>query len=227
MSYILDALKKSAQERQQGTAPHLYSVHTPAPPGKNSSPWQSRGLLLIFSGVLLFFAGVVILLFLNRQSVPPLSTAPVSDRATNLEQPADNAAEKVVGQDAKQAIKLPAAKNDGGVPQVIIKENNIVLRTVAIKKKTSAPPKVTASSDDVPSSLPQQKDLSPDIQAEIPELKFAGHTFSEDPAQRMIIVNGQILREGDTIAPSTHLSGITWEGVIIDFKGTRFLVKTN
>ena len=227
MSYILDALKKSAQERQQGTAPHLYSVHNSAPPGRNSSPLQQRGLLLILGGALLFFGCLVILLILNRQSVPPPSAALVSDPATNLEQPAEKAAKKVTSQDAKQNIKQPAAKIDGGAPQVIIKENNIVLRTVAIKDKHSPSPKITTTSDNVPSSLPQLKDLSPDIRAGIPELKFAGHTFSEDPAQRMIIVNGQILREGDTIAPSTHLSEITWEGVIIDFKGTRFLVKTN
>ena len=226
MSYILDALKKSAQERQQGTAPHLYSVHTSAPPGRNSSPLRHRGIWFIFGGVLLFFACLVILLFLDRQSVPPSATALVSDRAAHPELLAEKTAQEVVSQAAKQATEQPAAKNDGSVPQVIIKENNIVLRSVPIKDKPiSSPRGVTA--DDAPSSLPQLKDLSPDIRAEIPEMKFAGHTFSEDPAQRMIIVNGQILREGATIAPSTHLSEITWEGVIIDFKGTRFLLRIN
>jgi len=63
--------------------------------------------------------------------------------------------------------------------------------------------------------------------AEVPKLKFAGHTYAKTPAQRMIIINGQILREGDVIASGTRLMEITWEGVVIDFKGARFLVKIN
>ena len=77
------------------------------------------------------------------------------------------------------------------------------------------------------STLAQLQDLPADRRAAVPELKFAGHTYSEDPAQRMIIVNGQILREGGIISSGTRLRQITWDGVIVDFQGKQFLVKTN
>ncbi len=223
MSYILDALKKSDKERQQGTSPHLYSIHSSALPGRKTSPLHLRlGLWLLMGGILLFIACLGILLFLNRQSVPPHATALDSNRTAPLEQPAGQTA----NQGAKQAPDQAAGNNGRTIPQVIIKENNIVLRSVAVRDNAQPTPRATVS-ETAPRSLPLFQDLSADIRAEVPELKFAGHTYSEDPAQRMIIVNGQILREGDTIAPSTHLSEITWEGVIIDFKGTRFLIRAN
>jgi general secretion pathway protein B len=225
MSYILDALKKSDQERQQGASPHLYSVHSSAPAGRNFSPVQLHyRLWLLVGGVLFILAGLGILLFLNRQIIPPANLAP--ELTTSLEQPADPAAKKVAGPDAKQTIKQATDKKDTLVPQVVIKENNVVLRSVALKDTTLPQPRIVTTNDQS-SSVPLLQDLSDEIRAAVPELKFAGHTYSDDPFQRMIIVNGQILREGDTIAADTHLLEITWEGVVVDFKGTHFLVKTN
>ena len=225
MSYILDALKKSDKERQQGASPHLYSIHSAAPLGRTFSPVQlHRRLWLFAGGGLLILACLGIFLFLNRQIVPPATLVP--ELTTSLEQPAEPAAKKIASPEAKPTIKQATDNNDNLVPQVIIKENNVVLRSVALKDTTLPPPRVVATNDK-PSSVPLLQDLPAEIRATVPELKFAGHTYSEDPFQRMIIVNGQILREGATIALDTHLLEITWEGVVVDFRGTHFLVKTD
>jgi len=63
------------------------------------------------------------------------------------------------------------------------------------------------------------KDLPEDIQDRLPDLKFAGHTFAQNPSQRMIIVNDKILKEGGKIDPFTRLVEITWEGVILESDG--------
>lgn len=228
MSYILDALKKSDQERQQGTSPHLYSIHSAALPGRNFAQLQlRRRLWLLVGGVLLFFTCLGIFLFLNRQSAPPpQSTVPNSSPTTSVEQPAKEVVRQNENQSAKQVIRQVADKSDDNLTQVIIKENSAVQRSITVEDTTLPPARVIAN-DDAPSSFPQLKDLSAALQAEIPELQCVGHTYSEDPTKRMIIINGHILREGNTIAAGTHLSQITWEGVVIDFKGTRFLIKTN
>ncbi len=227
MSYILDALKKSDQERQQGTSPHLYSIHSAALPGRNFAQLQlRRRRWLLVGGVLLFFTCLGIFLFLNRQNAPPDSTVPNSPPTTTVKQPAKEVVRQNGNQPAQQVIRQGAAKSDDNLSQVIIKENSAVLQSIAVEKTTLPPAQVVAK-EDAPSSFPQLNDLSAALQTEIPELQFAGHTYSEDPTQRMIIINGQILREGNTIAAGTHLAQITREGVVIDFKGTRFLVKTN
>lgn len=75
------------------------------------------------------------------------------------------------------------------------------------------------------SNLPYLQDLSPQVQAEIPKLEFAGHAYALDPSQRLIVINGAIMREGDQIDAATRLTEITWEGVIIDRNGVQFQVK--
>ncbi len=75
------------------------------------------------------------------------------------------------------------------------------------------------------SNLPYLQDLPYQVRTEIPKLQFAGHAYAVDPAQRLIVVNGTIMREGDHIDAVTRLAEITWEGVVIDRKGVRFQVK--
>ncbi len=71
--------------------------------------------------------------------------------------------------------------------------------------------------------LPEFKDLPGSLQAAIPELHCAGHTYSTEPEKRMIIINNSILREGEKIDENLRLVEITWDGLIIEFNGERFI----
>jgi general secretion pathway protein B len=224
MSYILDALKKSDQERQQGTSPNLYSVHSSIPQGKDSRSFNHHlPFWLIVGGIFLLFTCSGILFFLYQQhpaeknlikttETARLSTERQTPQKTILAQPSDQVAEE-------KEISLP-------LPLVLVEDETIVPRSITADDITSDPPTVIET-EDSQKSLPLLKDLPSKLQAEIPILKFAGHTYSTNPSQRMIIINGKILREGDMIAPSTHLTEITWEGVTIEYNGTRFRVTTN
>lgn len=232
MSYILDALKKSDQERQQGNSPHLYSMHSSAPPRRNLTPfYRRRGFWLPAGGVLLLCACLGIFLLINRHNVPPLSPAPQQTNSGEqiIEPAVHESTRQVALPEARQKSQtIAAAAEPGGssVPQVIIKENRVVVRAAPLKEN-SLPAQEMVPATGKAAAVAQLQDLPADIQAAVPELQFAGHTYSEEPAQRMIIVNGQIVREGDTIAAGTRLAQITWDGVIVNFQGNRFLVKTN
>lgn len=58
MSYILEAIKKSEQEREQGNVPHLYSVHSfnDANEEENNFPWPRFIIAVLF--ILLASAGL-------------------------------------------------------------------------------------------------------------------------------------------------------------------------
>ena len=233
MSYILDALKKSDQERQQGNSPHLYSMHSTAPPRRNFTPFYlRRGLWLLGGGVLLAGICLGILLFFNRQSIPPDHAAPHQTTSeekaatTVVQSSAPEKTQQETQQKSQKIVTAAAKTKDNPVPQVIIKESNIVLRPLPQKEK-NLPPMGMVPTVGKTSAVPLLQDLPDDIRAAVPELKFAGHTYSEDSTQRMIIVNGQILREGDTISAGTRLAQITWDGVIVDYQDNRFLVKIN
>lgn len=70
-------------------------------------------------------------------------------------------------------------------------------------------------------------ELPANIRNELPELKFAGHTYAQTPLSRLIIINSKILREGGMISPDLRLFEITPDGVILDFRGTVFSLKVD
>ncbi len=222
MSYILDALKKSDQERQQGNSPNLHSTHGPILPGKPSIPPFKRATFWVVSGgVLLVCLGITVFFFqfhpdLSKKNTPKITDPPlISSKAQPAQAPP-----------SLQASPGKAVGNATSAPQVTVKEQDKVVLSIPVQS-TPAEPRAALETEAQQTSLPYLKDLSGILQAEIPSFNFVGHTYSENPAQRMIIANGKIVREGDVIAADTYLREITWEGVIIEYKGTRFRVDTN
>jgi len=222
MSYILDALKKSDQERQQGTSPSLYSTHGPIPHSIKSSSLFSRYriLWLIVLGLVASLVCIALIFLHYRKTVTERPSGnevaaplvPAKPETANTTKPAQ----------VTEQLSLKTAPSE---PQIIIKEKDRVLKTVAIEDRSTEPP-VVINEENNQSSPPLLQELSAAMQAEIPSLKLAGHTYALEPYQRLIIINGRILREGDLIAPDLRLLEITWKGVTIDFKGTRFRVDT-
>ncbi|MCP4339438.1 MAG: general secretion pathway protein GspB [Desulfobulbaceae bacterium] len=203
MSYILDALKKSDQERQQGTSPNLLSKHGSIPSGMVFSPFKRhRAFWLIPGGILFFLTGLGIFFFQYQGQFDQRDSTKVTDTAI----PSD---------------KLPPPV------QVLVKEKIQVLEPIITTEATVSDLPKTFEREAPQTSLPFLNDLPAAMRAKLPALKFAGHTYSENPYQRMIIINGKILREGDMIDSNTRLAEINWEGVTIDFSGIRFQVKTN
>ncbi len=203
MSYILDALKKSDQERQQGTSPNLYSEHGSIPPDMVFSPFKRHRRFWLIPGGIIIFIAVLGIFFYQYLSQP-------TDKEST-----------VVTETAPQSGEVNET-----LPGVLVKEKIQVLQPIETKEVPSIPP-VIFEKEAPQSSLPFLNELSANLRSQIPPLKFAGHTYAENPYQRMIIINNKILREGDMIDGNTRLMEINWEGVTIDFNGTRFQVKIN
>lgn len=221
MSYILEALKKSKQERQGGETPHIHIVHA-APSLK---PWSLKigrgGLLLGGLAVALSLGGFVYYIFSGestRQIEKPFKTITVRDieiRSQFFEQ-AEEAS--VVVQNSDFMPPRPALTGESHQPTRITRDRfkKVVPRTV----ENLGP----APSEEI-QDLPYRVHLPPEIQKEIPKFNFAGHTYADDPKQRMIIINNQILREGDSVDSDTKLVNIVWEGVVLSYKGVSFRQK--
>lgn len=89
----------------------------------------------------------------------------------------------------------------------------------------AAPPAMPAAAMPAPPArLPQLADLPEATRRALPALSFGGAMDSPLPANRMLIVNGQVFREGDTLAPGLTLQGIRLRGAVLDYRGTRFEV---
>lgn len=64
--------------------------------------------------------------------------------------------------------------------------------------------------------------LPPDVRRQLPTLSIAGARYSPTPAERILIVNGQVLHEGDKITPDVVLQQIRQKGAVLQFRDYRY-----
>ena len=67
-------------------------------------------------------------------------------------------------------------------------------------------------------------ELPADVQRELPKLAISGGVYSDNPAQRMLIVNGQVFNEGAELAPGVQLEQIRAKTAVLKFRGYRYAV---
>jgi len=60
------------------------------------------------------------------------------------------------------------------------------------------------------------------VREQLPTLQLAGVTYSTNPLYRMVIVNGQVLHEGDQAAPGLVLERIEPKRTVWAFRGYRY-----
>ncbi|HKX94443.1 MAG TPA: general secretion pathway protein GspB, partial [Methylibium sp.] len=84
------------------------------------------------------------------------------------------------------------------------------------------PPAVVPAASAAVQRVPKLAELPPDLRAQVPTLTVGGAMYSQDAANRMLIVNGQLLREGDQPAPGVVLERIQLKSAVLSVRGTRF-----
>lgn len=73
-----------------------------------------------------------------------------------------------------------------------------------------------------PQTLPRLADLPEAQRRELPPLVVSGAVQSPDPASRMLILDGQVLREGDAVAAGLVLERIGLRAAVLSLRGLRF-----
>lgn len=80
----------------------------------------------------------------------------------------------------------------------------------------------TAAPSDEGKQVMTLNDLPPSIRREMPGIAIMFHAYSSDPAERRVMINGNMAKEGETLADGLGLQQITPDGVILLYKGYRF-----
>ena len=246
MSYILDALKKSERERQRDNIPSLNSIHDPHPASSGNHFSNQRTKYITIIGLILIITAAAMTWYRTNFS-PTTDTAAIIEptRATTepeknnplTHSPESSVTEPPVVESpiteppvVESAVAEPAPPAEGN--RISIPSPPTI--TTRSKKIRLLPDQTTQPEEkEVPVSLPSQehqvipniKDLPSSIRTTIPDLQLAGHTYSDTPTNRMIIINGNILREGDRVDDTIKLIEITWTGVILDRNGKQFTVE--
>lgn len=71
-------------------------------------------------------------------------------------------------------------------------------------------------------ALPTIWDLPFATRKDIPALDLSMHVYSSDPKQRFVVIKGERHVEGDEIGSDLTLREIRQDGLVLDYKGTKF-----
>ena len=239
MSYILDALRRADAERERGAVPNIHAQPYAAPSGETDTarttpPWLWIALALLAVAVLALawklFAGDP-----PREQVA--AVAPVAQAPAPAAVPPGPA--PGLAPPAPSTSPLPSP-----VPLQPVQPRPITSATSA--SRAAAPPARAASRPaaraeaasaaalpvPAPASTPASaaeriyavSELPEDVRRSLPALPIGGAMYSKNAADRMLIVGGQILHEGDTIAPELKLEQIRLKSAVFRYKSYRYEV---
>ena len=224
MSYILDALRKSEQERQRGKVPDIHgAVSDTADAKSKANLWP-----IITVAVIILNVGILGYFWLARPdsdtpSAPlqsaPLQSAPIQTPA--VDQP-------------KQQVKNTSAELPKSVPVAAYSPPKEAARPVQAAPTTIQPQPAPDFDDSDVSPveqplpnigyMPQLEELPAYERDGIPDMTFSSHMYSSMPRFRSIIINGKRLKEGQYLNQELQVREITESGVIMSYGSTLFEV---
>jgi general secretion pathway protein B len=203
MSYILEALQKAQAERQLGTTPGIDSLPAAAlaaAPGTSHARWFAIGSLMVLAaGLAAWYAA--------RPAAAPAPAPPAMAAAVTAPAPA------AVAAPAKPAAAPPAASAREAPP--------VKPRPAAPVPAPAAAPRAAADPDE---SLPLLTQLPADIQQSVPAVSFGGYMYSSNPADRLLLIDKVLRKEGDSVAPGLILERLLPKCAVLNYRGTRYRV---
>ena len=73
--------------------------------------------------------------------------------------------------------------------------------------------------------LPTLAELPAEVRGQMPALAVGGSVYSPQAASRIVILNGQVFREGDKPIDGLTVEQIGLRSTVLAFRGTRFELK--
>jgi len=198
MSYILDALNKSDQERQRERTPNLKTIHGSSKTGRSVNIWKVAIFLLLTVNLVL--VGVWLK---SWRRADPADQVAESDSVQTVAGVSEPDTDEATNRFEDQSLDLQAASND---------DSTNVAATVDTIEPTAS---VQMAQSTPLENIPEIHELPRTIRSQIPDLAFASHIYASNPRSRMVSINGRSMREGDGISEDLTLQQITPEGVIL------------
>jgi general secretion pathway protein B len=244
MSFILDALKKSENERQRQVGPSLADVQVSQ--RRANKPWW----VLAVAALLVLNLGVLLVVLMRdgdakpRAQAAPEDSAPVTSDArggTQVPLPA-SASRMPRGNPSIVASTDPAVRSladeagtaepnvEAGADPHLSAAGNVpygppLVRPIEAPAVAPAtiPPQAPAQAAQDREVLPTPMDLAASGTA-LPELHLDIHVYSAKPADRFVFVNMRKYTEGQVLKEGPTLERITSEGAVLNHQGLRYLL---
>ncbi|SDH31261.1 MULTISPECIES: general secretion pathway protein GspB [unclassified Duganella] len=229
MSYILEALKKAQAERQLGNAP---TIHAPTLQTEQQRPAARFSMPMLAAVVGMAAVIGVLLVLLWRPSAPDAAVVPASAPVAAASQPAaPRPAQPALSIAPAEPTPLPAP--DADLPPSVA---NLARATASapVTATVPAPAPITGAPQPAapiakPAGAPEEpvvnlRELPEPIQRSIPPVTVGGYIYSKNAADRLLLVDKVLRREGDEVAPGLILEKLQPKEAVFNFKGYRYRV---
>lgn len=231
MSYILDALRRADSERERGSIPTLHANARARALGDDEDSSDGRSKLLASAVALLSLALALALAWLffggaETRAPQILASAPQMPPPTYVasappvEAPYANAVVPVLRPEpvrAASSVRLEVAEASA-------RDNSQSVEPSPKAPVFSKPSKPVARALSEEKPAPKVADLPEDIRRQLPQLSVSGASYSENSSRRMLILNGQVFREGDRVSEGLELVQIQLKSAVLDYRGTRYSI---
>ena len=213
MSYILDALRRADAERVRGSVPGLHAQTVPpgsagdsARPGVNPLVWMGLGAGVVVAAALAWT--------MSGSDAPPPVEVAVAPPAVTAPPPAPPTPALVLAPAPAVVAPAPTAQ-----PAAASRKPSPVLGTArpVDAQRASANSTASAAAERVYSIA----ELPENVRRELPPMAIGGSIYSETPASRFLIINGQIYHEGDKVANDLKLEEIRLKAAVLRFRTYR------
>lgn len=248
MSFILNALRKSEQERQALQSETVTDkILLPQPPQNRSKINKLLAFLLVAN--MLVIAGIV---WLVRNDSTPAPNA--AAQTLSLPQPEQGAKLEAKASDKSMQPKRQARKAESelaSIAELIDKEKPEPVKPVTTKKSaadTMKQPVITNNSKlqiqsisvttpaakvepDEPEAIPEIKDvpflndLPFEFRQTVPKFTTNVFVYSQDPEERFVMIDMVKYKPGQQIKDAMLLKEILPDGFVVDYQNQEFKIK--
>jgi len=240
MSYILEALRRADEERERerGGVPSIHSQPTASGPDETRPPRQPRLLLGLIAALLLALVALLAWHLMRdeaprvvavapvepaqtAQPVPPLPIEPAPAQA--MPQPAPPSPQPASPPPVTAAPIEPVAPVTPTPPvRPPVQPRTTPPAPAPAPVPMASPPATAAPSADT--RIYSASELPEDVRRDLPKLVIGGAMYSDNPGNRMLIINSQIFHEGDKLTPDLLLQEIKLKSAVLKYKGYRYAV---
>lgn len=200
MSFILDALRKSENERQRKQTPDMATVPANSM-RKSSSVWVPLVALLV--GINL---SLIIVMWVLSDPSPSTSPSPIPSTAPSAT-------------GVNLAANAPASSNDPSNRRL---PEHLSSATDSAAALPDIPPPIYTNSDH--EDLPTLAELMYDNLISLPPLHLDIHVYSTEPSERFVFINLSRYNEGEKLSEGPAVVAINKLGVVLRHQGQEFLV---
>lgn len=237
MSYILDALKRADAERERGRVPGLHA-QSAAPASGAGEPRRALPPIAWLAGGVVLLGGVAAVAWrLGADTQPTVTPAPPPTVTLPQEMsptapaphpqaalppvtaPAPPAAQAPVVLPGPLAPARPTASDEPPVAATPAPVPTTGPARGAVASPSAAQPHAPAPAT---ARVPTLAELPAATRRELPALSVGGSVYSDDPAARFFLLNGEVAKEGAQPLPGLVVERIEPRGAVMRYRDQRF-----